>query len=91
MPTAAPTHLEIDPSLIGALDLGAFEVPYVDLETAPAIHTHLRVGDTEYVYDRSYPIQGHSAVMPGEVMELLQQGRKVLVVERSERYYLYLA
>lgn len=91
MTTDAPTHLEVDPSLIGGLDLGEFEVPYVGLEQEPLIHTHLRVGDTEYVYQRSYPIKGHSAVMPGYVAELLQEGRKVLVAERDERYYVYLA
>jgi hypothetical protein len=91
MTAEAPTHLDIDPSLVGELDLGSFEVPYVNLEHAAIAHTHLRVDDTEYVYDRSYPIRGHSAIMPGEVAELLQKGRRVLVAERSERYYLYLA
>ncbi len=91
MTAAAPTHLDIDPSLVGELDLGSFEVPYVNLERAAIAHTHLRVDDTEYVYDRSYPIRGHSAIMPGEVAGFLQQGRRVLVAERSERYYLYLA
>ncbi len=90
MTTEAPTHLDVDPSLVGALDLGTLRVPYVDLETAPFVHTRLLVGETEYVYDRSYPIKGHSAIMPGEVAELLAEGRQVLVAERSERYYVYL-
>ena len=91
MTTEAPTHLDIDRSLIGKLDLGSCQVPHVFLENAPFVHTHLRVDDVEYVYDRSYPIRGSSAVMPGEVAELLQKGRKVLVAERNERYYVYLA
>ena len=53
--------------------------------------TRLRVGETEYTYDRSYPIKGHSAVMPGAIAELQAQGRQVLVAERSDRYYVYLA
>ena len=89
MATAAPTHFDVDPSLIGELDLGEFAVPLVDLSDEPLVHTHLRVGDTEYVYQRSYPIKGHSAVMPEYVAELLQAGRKALVVERDERYYVY--
>jgi len=91
MTTGAPTHLDVDRSLIGQLDLGEFEVPYVQIDQEPLIHTHLRVGDTEYTYQRSYPIKGHSAVMPGYVAELLQGERKVLVAERDERYYVYLA
>ena len=91
MTTDAPSHLDVDPSRIGELDLGEFEVPLVGLEGEPAMHTHLRVGDTEYVYERSYPIKGHSAVMPAYVAELRQKERKVLVAERNERYYVYLA
>ena len=91
MATQAPTHLDVDPSLIGTLDLGSFEVPYVQIEAAPFVHSHLRAGDVEYVYDRSYPIKGHSAVMPGDVAELFRKGRRVLVAERNERYYVYLA
>ncbi len=85
------TPLQIGPSLIGTLELEGFEVPYVNLADQPFVHTRLRVGETEYTYDRSYPIKGHSAVMPSAVAELLAEGRQVLAVERSERYYLYLA
>ena len=91
MAAEAPTHLDIGPSLVGELDLGSFEVPYVQIEAAPFVHSHLRAGDVEYVYDRSYPIKGHSAVMPGDVAELFRKGRRVLVAERNERYYVYLA
>ena len=84
-------HLDIDPSRIGRLQLEGFEVPYVHLEGEPLVHSRLRVGETEYVYDRSYPIKGHSAVMPGPIGDLLAEGRQVLVAERHERYYVYLA
>ena len=85
------THLEVDPSLMGTLELTGFEVPYVDLEDEPFVHTRLRVGGTEYAYDRSFPITGHSAVMPGAIAELQAQGRRVLVAERNERYLVYVA
>ncbi len=86
---AAP--LQIVPSLIGTLELDGFEVPYVNLRDQPFVHTCLRVGETEYKYDHSYPTKGHSAVMPGAVADLLAEGRRVLVAERSERLYVYLA
>jgi hypothetical protein len=86
---AAP--LQLDPALVGALELGAFDVPYVDLNDAPFVHTRLRLDGTEYTYQRSFPVKGHSAVMPQAVAELLGQGRSILVVERNERYLLYVA
>ena len=86
---AAP--LQIGPPLIGTLELEGFVVPYANLGDQPFVHTRLRVGETEYAYDRSYPITGHSAVMPRAIADLLAEGRQVLVAERSERYYVYLA
>ena len=91
MVTDPGIQLEIEPSLIGTLELAGFEVPYVDLEDEPFVHTRVRVGDTEYGYERSYPIKGHSAVMPAAIAGLRSQGRRVLVAERSERYLVYVA
>ena len=91
MVTGPAVQVEIHPSLIGTLELAGFEVPYVDLENELFVHTRLRVGDTEYTYERSYPIKGHSAVMPGAIAELQAQGRRVLVAERNERYLVYVA
>lgn len=51
----------------------------------------IKVGDQEYRYDRSYPIKGHSAVMPGYLQECVEQGKQPLVIERIQRYYVYLA
>lgn len=83
--------LEIDRALIGTLELAGAEVPYVDLEAWPFIGSRLAVDGTEYVYNRSFIIQGHSAVMPVAVAELQAQGRNILVVERKDRYYVYVA
>ena len=91
MTTQEAAPLEIDRSLIGTLDLEGLQVPYVYLADRPFAHTRLRVDGTEYTYDRSYPVKGHSAVMPGFIVELQAEGRQVLVAERSERYYVYLA
>jgi hypothetical protein len=83
--------LAIDPEHIGALELDGREVPYVDIEDAPYIHTNLDVGGATYAYERTFPIKGHSAVMPQAVAELQSKGKRVLVAERSERYYVYVA
>ena len=86
---APPLHL--DESEVGVLELENFEVPYVDLEFQPYIHSRLVVGSTEYKFQRSYPVQGHSAVMPADVAELLGASRRVIVAERHERYHVYVA
>lgn len=83
--------LEVSPATMGELDLGEFAVPYIDLEEAPYIHTHISVGSTQYAYERSFPIKGHSAVMPAAVSELLAAGKRILVAERSDRYVMYVA
>jgi len=91
MVTEEAAPLEIDPAEVGDLELDRFEVPYVDLEGAPLMHSRLIVGDTEYVYLRSFPIKGHSAVMPAAVAALVAEGRRVLVAERTDRYYVFVA
>ena len=92
MTTPATTGpLDVDPALVGTLELPGLDLPYVDLNDEPFVHTRLRLDDTEYAYDRTYPVKGHSAVMPAAVAELQSAGRRVLVAERNERYYLYLA
>jgi hypothetical protein len=91
MTTDQTPVLDIDRSLIEQLDLGAFEVPLVDMDGFDQVSSHLQLDGTLYSYDRSFPVQGHSAVMPDAVGEVLATGRKVLVAERGERYLLYLA
>ena len=83
--------LDVDRALVGELNLGTFDVPFVDLDGFPSVYSHLCIEGAEYVYERSFPVQGHSAVMPGAVAELLAAGRDVLVAERNERYLVYLA
>ncbi len=86
---AQPT--EIASSRLGNLELEQLRVPYVNLEGEPFVGTRIRVGGTEYTYSQSYPITGHSAVMPGAIDKLQSEGKQVLVAERGERYYLYLS
>ena len=82
---------DVDRALIGTLELDGSDVPYVDLEDEPRIASRLRVGDIEYAYERTFPVKGHSAVMPAAVSELVAAGKRILVAERGERYYLYVA
>jgi len=83
--------LQLEGALVGTIDLGPVTVPYVDLHDAPYVHHHIEVNGTEYAYERSYPVKGGSAVMPAVVSELAASGKQVLIGERNERYYLYLA
>lgn len=91
MAARKPTPLVIDGELLGTLELGTFKVPYANLADRPFAHTRMRVDDVEYTYARSYPVHGHSAMMPAAVADLVAEGCEVLVVERNKRYYVYLA
>ena len=91
MVTQGESTLEIDPSLVGTLELEGLDVSYVNLGNEPLALGQLRVGGTEYAYHRSFPITGHSAVMPDAIRDLLSDEKQVLVAERSGRYYVYLA
>ncbi len=86
----APT-LEIEHSLVGTLELEGTDATYVNLEQLAAIPTRLRVADVEYAYERSFPIRGHSAVLPEAIAELQDGGKRVVVAERTERYILFVA
>lgn len=89
--TQAPAHLPLAAAAIGTLELEGVEMPYANLEDAPYVHSRIVLDGTEYAYVRSFPVRGHSAVMPGAVRELLGQGKRLLVAERGERYYVYAA
>ncbi|MCH8007438.1 MAG: hypothetical protein IIC91_01100 [Chloroflexi bacterium] len=81
--------LEVEPSFIGSLELEGATVPYVNLGQVATIPSRLRVADVEYTYERSFPVRGHSAVLPEAIAEL-EEGRRVLVAERQDRYLIYL-
>lgn len=83
--------LELDDTLMEPFLEAGVAVPIIrfNVEEPPA--ADLRVGDTAYHYDRSYPIKGHSAVMPAYLREQLDAGKKPLLIERPDRFYVYLA
>ena len=80
---------EVEPSIMGSLELEDVTVPYVNLGQVATIPVRLRFADVEYTYDRSFPVHGHSAVLP-EAIAQLEEGRRVIVAERQERYLIYL-
>lgn len=83
----APVY--IDPASLGRFELEDLDLPYVDLIDAPAVRSKLVLYDTEYDYVRSFPIQGHSAIMPEFVREFLAENKRLLIAERNERYFVY--
>jgi hypothetical protein len=91
MVTPTVDKLRVEADRLGTFELDGEELPFVDLNDAPFVHTCLVVGATEYRFHRSYPVRGHAAVMPDDVAELRAAGKQLLVAERGDRYYLYVA
>jgi hypothetical protein len=76
------------------IDLEAFAangltLPLLRLNDIDLPLTQIRVGGRDYQYDRSYPHKGYGAIMPPYVAEQMAAGRRPLVIERGDRYYLY--
>jgi hypothetical protein len=83
-------EMEVDASALGTLDIEAdVWVPYLDMHDADIVPTRLKLGEHEYVWDSSMQVKGWGAVMPGKIRELREGGKEPLVVERGERYYIY--
>jgi hypothetical protein len=91
MAMADAPALDIDRSLVGTLELEGMDAQYVNLEGYAAIPTHLNIGGIEYAYERTFPVRGHSAVLPQAITEYQNAGKRVVVAERLERYMVYLA
>jgi hypothetical protein len=77
---------ELEPITVDGVVVPVLRLNDIDL---PAVE--LRVGGTEYLYDRSVPIKGHGAILPRYLADVITNGKKPLLVERIERYYVYLA
>ena len=82
--------LEFEDALIEPFAAEGLAVPLVKLVVGlPDID--VKVGAQVYKYDRSYPIKGHSAALPRYLQEQVDAGKKPLIVERPDRFYVYLA
>ncbi len=82
--------LQIDERELGSAGIGDMRVLYADLPDLDFIPVNVRVGAREFAYQRSYPAKGYGAVMPAYIRELVEQGRTPLVVERNERYLIFI-
>ncbi len=83
--------LEFDDRALETYREAGVSAPLLRLNRVDLPPVEIKVGEQEYRYDRSYPIKGHGAVMPGYLQECVEQGKQPLVIERIQRYYVYLA
>jgi hypothetical protein len=80
---------EYDDTLLEPFDLDGLTVPLLRLTAGDVPAVDIKVGGLEIHYERSYPLTGYGAVLPKYVMEQVAAGKKPLLVERPERYYVY--
>lgn len=83
--------LEVEDTSLEPFPMDGIVVPVVRMTGDDLVAVELLVGDQPYHYDRSYPIKGHSAVLPGYLREQMAAGKKPLLVERPDRFYVYFA
>ena len=83
-------ELDLDPGQLGSLDLEQDTwVPYVDLVDLDFMPTRLTLGEKAYAWNSSIIIKGHGATLPGRIKELRAAGKQPLVVQRGDRYYVF--
>jgi hypothetical protein len=83
--------MEINPGQLGTLNMDGLWASYIDLVDADFVPTRLRIGADEYAWESSIIIQGHSAVLPAHIRDLRAKGKKAIVAERENRYYVYVS
>jgi hypothetical protein len=83
--------LELQPSDMGTLEMDGIWVPYADLYDEKFMPTRVRLGADEYAFSSSQIIFGHGATLPGKIRALRAEGKKVLVAQRGDRYYVFVA
>jgi hypothetical protein len=83
--------LQIDPIQLGTLEIDHdVWVPYIDLVDAEFVPTRIQIANDEYAFKRSAPTLGYGAFLPQEIREARGAGKRPMIVERGERYYLFL-
>ena len=82
--------IEIGESEVESFAAEAVEVPRIKLPSGWP-RAEIMVAGRAYAYERSYPVKGHSAVMPRYLSEQVEAGKEPLIVERGDRFYVYLA
>jgi hypothetical protein len=84
-------EMALDPNQLGTLELGDQWVPYIDLHDEGFLPTRVTVGADEYAFNSSIIIFGHSATLPQKVRDLRAAGKKPIIVERDDRYYIFVS
>jgi hypothetical protein len=83
--------LELNPRDLGTLELGDQWIPYVNLYGEEFLPTRVRLGDEEYAWHSSTIISGHGAELPGKIRDLRAAGKKPIIIEREDRYYVFVS
>jgi hypothetical protein len=83
--------LELEETLLEPYPMDGLVVPVIRMTSGGLPEANLLVGDQAYRYDRSYPIKGYSAVLPRYLGEQVAAGKKPLLIERPDRFYVYFA
>jgi hypothetical protein len=83
--------LELDSLSVETFAAEERDVPLVNMAELESSHAQVKLGDTVYFYKQTFPVMGHSAVMPRQVRGLIDEGHQVLLARRGERYYVYVA
>jgi hypothetical protein len=83
--------LEINPAQLGTLNMDGMWASYIDLVDEEFVPTRLKIGADEYAFESSIIVLGHGAVLPGHIRELRANGKKTLIAEREDRYYVYVS
>ena len=81
--------MDLDPSQLGTLELDGMWVPYIDLYAERFMPARIAVGKDEYAFNSSQIIRGHSATLPAKIRELRAGGKKPMIAERANRYYVF--
>jgi hypothetical protein len=81
--------LELDELELEPLPLDGLEVPRIHFHGPPPF-TQAKLGDREYQYERSFPVKGHGANLPNFIREQMAAGKTPLILERENRFYIYL-
>jgi hypothetical protein len=82
--------LELDEAELEPLPLDGMDVPRIRVGGPPP-YSAVRLGGQQYLYERSFPVKGHGASLPNFLREHMAAGKKPLLVERIDRFYVYLA
>jgi hypothetical protein len=83
--------LELEDVDLEPLALDGMEVPRIYYHEGPPPFSMLRFDGQEYEYARSFPIKGHGATLPNFLRDRMGEGKKPLLIERTDRFLVYLA